>query len=232
MRGSTLREIGSRYGLSYERVRQLFHQHGLVSRNIRIDSVRRYERLVEAWEHDETIVEAYKRLGNVGLVVKDTGLGRGQVETVLSKFTHRDTYRNRGGTPKGRFRYSDESIKGYMRDAAAQFGQPLTIAAYNKYADGKAVPTNLTIMHRFGSWREACEAAGITSNEYRARRKVFTAELCAEALRQCARDQDGVIPSYMRYAKWAKGSDGPSAPTVRNRFGSWSQALKATFPED
>lgn len=232
LRGGTLRSIGREYGLSYERIRQLFQQHDMVHDSIRMDGVRRYERLVEAWERDEEIVDAYKRLGNAGSVVDQTGLKRTQVDAVLASFDQRATYRNRGGTRKGRVRYTDDTIKEYLRNAASECGQPLTIAAYNRFADGKNYPTNLTIMHRFGSWHAACEAAGVGANQQRARKQVFDRESCIQALQQCSQDDNGVLPSYMRYHKWVNEQDGllPSAPTIRNRIGSWTEALKEAFP--
>lgn len=204
----------------------------MVPRSVRMDSVRRYERMLEAWERDEEIVAAYKKCGNVNSVIEDTGMNRYQVDTVLSTFKHRASYRNRGGTQKGRVRYPDESIMENLRTAAEECGQPLTIAAYNKFADGKGYPTNLTIMNRFGSWRAACEAAGVKANEQRPRRRVFDRDDCIAALQQCSMASNGVIPSYMRYVEWAKANKyAPSAPTVRNRLGSWKEALQAAFEE-
>ena len=230
VRGGTLRSIGRDYNLSYERVRQLFQEHGLVSDSVRMDSARRYERILEAWERNDEIIDSYKLSGNADAVVQDTGLRRAQVDTVLGAFKQRATYRNRGGTQKGRVRYSDSTIMENLRTAAEECGQPLTISAYNKFADGKGYPTNLTIMNRFGSWHAACEAAGVKANQQRPRRRVFDAEDCIAAIRQCTEENDGVVPSYMRYVDWAKGnSQAPSAPTIRNRLGSWKEALEAAF---
>lgn len=233
MSGKTLRDIGKQNNLSYERVRQLFNQYDLVPRRTRIDSVRRYERMVEAWERKDEIIDAYKRLGNVHSVVEETGMRRKQVEMVLGHFKHRATYRNRGGTQRGSYRYSSESIKESLREAAKQYGQPLTVVAYTRYAEGKPCPTNLTVMNRFGSWRAACDAAGVESNRRNYRELMFDNQACADALRKCAKDRDGTVPSYTAYDAWARkqSNRAPSGATIRKRFGSWSQALESVFTE-
>jgi len=232
LEGGTLRAIGRKHDLSHERVRQLFEQHGFKPRLVRIDSVKRYERTLEAWEQEDAIIDAYKRNGNVGDVVDELGVSRADAEEVLHSFDHRSSYRSRGGGGCPR-RYTNDQIEQFLRIAA--IGKPLTVAAYQTLrAKGRSVsrftapiPTALTIIKRYGTWKLACDAAGVAANPSRTSKAGFTPDRCIESVRACAMDM-GNVPSYMEYSQWSKKSgakDTPSGATVRYRCGGWSNAI-------
>jgi transposase len=77
--GLSNREIGERFGLSAERIRQLLVSYGVVSRPA---GQRRFEAAVRGRE--EEIVAAYLRLGNEADVARETRLDEVHVRRVLS----------------------------------------------------------------------------------------------------------------------------------------------------
>lgn len=98
-------------------------------------------------------------------------------------------------------------------------------------ADGRSRPVSaLLTQRRFRTWREACESIGaragrspVVPNEV-----VYTPEQAAVAVsRYIAETGD---TTYAGYVEWAKAHPGqPSGPTVRNRYGKWSEARRAAL---
>lgn len=96
-----------------------------------------------------------------------------------------------------------------------------------------------TILKRSsGSWNAALQSAGLAVSA-RARPSGFgTARFTAEQFRAALRDftgggaREGFTTSYQSYLDWRKlqqqrgRTDLPSGPSIRNSYGSWSEALK------
>ncbi|MDO5025250.1 MAG: 5'-methylthioadenosine/S-adenosylhomocysteine nucleosidase [Trueperella sp.] len=96
-------------------------------------------------------------------------------------------------------------------------------------------PTSQTVIKRFnGYWNDALEAIGLRARRGRARGGLkFTNADYLKALRMYAdssRAQE-YKPSFNGYTRWLKDSGNygklPSGAAIRQRFGSWKNALKA-----
>lgn len=87
---------------------------------------------------------------------------------------------------------------------------------------------------RFGRWNAALTRARLQPrpsprDRFAARR--YSDEQLVAAL-QAAAGADAYPPSLASYRTWTRHHlDAPSASTLRLRFGSWSAALDAAFPE-
>jgi hypothetical protein len=111
----------------------------------------------------------------------------------------------------------------------------LTTSGYNQFArdrsfaDGRPWPTYQTHFHRFGSWRGALLAAGLSANPSSAMagQRIFDKSHCIDAIRHVRREV-GAVPTASEYESMARASSGalPSLATVRTRCGSWSEALR------
>lgn len=127
-------------------------------------------------------------------------------------------------------RWSDEAIFAAMRSVAAGDGTLST----DRYHDaqqraGSALPSRVLICHRFDTWHKAVDLAGLRrAAEHRGgpvRR--FDRDVCVAALRH-AGDALGQLPSYSEYLAYRalEEPELPSAPIIRVRCGSWTQALR------
>jgi hypothetical protein len=135
-------------------------------------------------------------------------------------------YRDRRPRPQA---HSDEALLDCLRAAAADIGEPLTVSGYNAHArDGGGCPTSQTHINRFGSWRQALQAAGLAAHPASgvAGRGRFTAASCAAAVAACAK-RLRKTPTALDYQAYA--ADRPSRPslsTVRKVCGGWEEALR------
>lgn len=225
--GKTLRELGAEHGVTYERVRQLFKQYELPTKKFKRQTLRRYEQEFEAWQRRDEIIEAYKKVGTVDDTARTVGIPRQYVGPVISTYELRHLYRKKGEAAS----YDEDYILTSLQRAAQLCGEPLTIPAYRKVAPANDFPADLTVIRAFGTWRDACERAGVRANPSEGPRAgAITVDQCLAALRECATDIKHV-PSYSEYNKWAKDNKRPSGPTVRVKIGPWRFALTLAFDE-
>lgn len=123
----------------------------------------------------------------------------------------------------------DLIVADLVRVAALPGGSPLTGAFYDaNRSDG--VPGAGRLIQRFGSWKAACEAAGVPSND--ASRRTYgtkwTDDLLLGWVRQYLDDPESSA-SYKQLQDWLKErkSEGaPSGQTVRNRLGTWNEIVE------
>ena len=196
--GATLREVGVKYGISRERVRQLFQAAELKTRSPTEAGARR-------------AMEA----------------GGEKTESKKTRAGRRSTWTKK--------KYTDRELIFCLREASEAIGGVLTTAAYNGFAktqefpDGRSWPSHQTHFHRFGSWREALQAAGLRANPTSAiaGKRLFEVGHCIDAIRHAQRELRRV-PSVNDYEHIARESNGalPSSATIRNRCGSWSEAVR------
>lgn len=241
MQGASLRELGERYEISHEGVRQLFILNGLETRRARKQTVDRYATQYAAWNAKAEIWELYRKHGNIEDVAEAMEMPAALISPVVDRMPMREVYTNRGSGP----RYTKEEVYAVLREVAKIKGEPLTNPAYqeaveehNRLGNGKW-PTRPTIVAVCGGFAQACKAAGVKHNPARGvRRDSFTIEDCHVAIRQCLAAL-GRIPRYEDYEKWArKRKSAPSGATVRIKAGSWrvavGEALRTSgvgFPE-
>lgn len=123
--------------------------------------------------------------------------------------------------------YTDEQILTALRAAAGLVAGPLSHGRYDALAHAVGGPSSARVIQRFGSWRRACEAAGVESGtpsrDYDRR---WDRASVTDAVAQFLADEDD--GTYAGYQSWAKGhSERPSGATVRNVLGSWNDAKAA-----
>ncbi len=227
--GATLEEVGERFGITRERVRQVFREAGISTRSLQQTYALRREQLIQA--KTDQIRSAFLVSGDMAAISRSLKVPHSAVRDVVRAYWPMPIRRRR--TPSKR-RYETTEILALLREADQAVEGRLTESAYRRYSsgrrmsDGRSWPSSHTILARFGSWRRAQQAAGLkvarpVPNRMKPR---FSEEDCLVALRLAAEDL-GSPPTATAYRALAKASDGalPSEMTVRSRLGFWQDAL-------
>lgn len=230
--GMSLDDIGKEFDLTRERIRQLLKAHGgptaAVVRAIRVAKAE------EAEQARAEVVAAALRaaLREAGPMSVDHAAERAGLDSdEASRFWPEDLAHLRlWGGGHGENRWSNEEILHAIREAAL-YEYPLTTSAYSELLSvgqfqGPSLPS---IGHRFGSWTAACDAAGVVPGP--TRRDNYESKWSDDDLLKIVRRYllDPNVPnSSHRFDEWkrAHAPDGPSAPTLRIRFGSWTEVKR------
>lgn len=226
--GLSLEEVGRRFGVTRERVRQIFGEAGLPTRSNAETHALRRQRLIH--EKGDAIRKAFLASGDIESVAQELGVPHAATKAIVRELVpEADLFRRRGPS---RRRYETDELLRYLREAheacEGRFGED----AYRSYAANRRTvndhpwPSPYTVRARFGSWARALVAAEIRSTPVRgASRPRISEDECLEALRAAAREL-GRPPSAAAYKQMARSAKGfPSEMTVRARFGSWRDAL-------
>ncbi len=229
--GATLGEVADQFGVSRERVRQLFRNAGLPTRSVADTHAIQRDRAIR--EREQEICEAYAESKDIDDVIRQIDASRSVITTVVDTHFAQAERRGRKAMPR---KYSNDELISCLKQVSAALGGVITTAEYTKYArgqrfgDGRPWPTHQTHFKRFGSWRNALAAAELRSNPTSAisGQMLFEQAHCIDALRAVKR-QLGKVPTAAEYGVSARGSGGalPSLATVRNRCGTWTAALSA-----
>lgn len=115
--------------------------------------------------------------------------------------------------------YTDDELIDALKRAAGTLGRT---PSKDEMESMDGLPSVWTYQHRFGSWSAALERAGIRPRQAPARTRYSDEELIA-AIRRAA-DELGKAPT-MKEMALLEGV--PSPLTFRDRFGSWTSAIKA-----
>jgi hypothetical protein len=167
---------------------------------------------------------------DVDAVAEELGLPRPLVAATVRGLTPAERRKPKAARKK----YSRDELISFLQIASKALGGVLSAQAYTDYArsrrtsDGRPWPTHQTHALRFGSWRAAVIAAGLTANPPSpiAGQTIFEEGHCIDALRAAARAL-GHVPTAEDYEAFAKASNGalPSGATVRQRLGTWYESL-------
>ncbi len=234
--GATLEDVGARFGLSRERVRQIFSAQGWKIRSVsevaalhRAAEIALAPDIIELYAQLDDVRQVADRLGVSQVVARDV-LSAAEFENPEPASTRRRKHGNSGK------RYSDEELLRCLTDASKKLGGVLTTSAYGEFIrgrslpDGRPWPTHQALQLRFGSWRDALCRAGLLANPSSpiAGQRIFETGHCIDAIRHVAREL-GHAPSANEYDRAARASSRglPSLATVRNRCGGWLEALRA-----
>ncbi len=232
--GLTLDGVAGQFGVTRERVRQLFVAHGFRTRSVAETAALRRQQAMD--QHRRQIIdllgagaashEVAQRLSVPAQIVRDVR-DEDPSRRRLAAFR-----RNTKTRPTPRF--SDEEIVECLRTASVEIGGVLTTAEYTSFArlrkfpDGRRWPSHQTPALRFGSWRAALQRAGLEANPPSAiaGQRLFTREHCVDAILEVEREL-GHPPTAAEYERTAGSSRGvlPSLATVRHRCGGWQHAL-------
>ncbi len=218
--GHTLQAIGDSLGLTREMIRLIVKANsGPSARTVRVN--REVKKQKEA-------LAAFKDLGTTDVNTLAAHLDEkpGRVRKLLGKQAKK--------LPKGRMNhekiYSDEDLLTILRLSAEKIGGPLTCNAYRKLG---IQPTVAIFIGRFGTWKNACDKAGVTPG--RAVRSNYTRAHSEE-------DMLAFVASYLAdprtngsadgYEEWQRKVDGaPSLTLIRQRIGKWND-IKARLVKE
>ncbi len=240
--GMTLREVGIQLNISGERVRQI-----LAKRNIRIKDIRTERtKLIESTksEINEWVITHpgcfWEEISEVfGIPIDKVG---SLTNPKSSKFIVRLNKNERSSANRKFSR--DEMLKAIqeafqMRNPMSSYYavstmRPLTGPYYEKLRKSKAIdgPSQMRILQVFGTWRKACELAGVESvaavrNSYDLN---WTREQLVTSLATFLVSSDS--HSIDSFDEWCRLDDArPSSGTIRNQVGPWSSAKREALME-
>lgn len=120
-------------------------------------------------------------------------------------------------------RFSAEELLAGLGCVASRLGRAPSGAEYDRLARELELASLATVVIRFGAWRTALSAAGLTAvaSSGRVYAPRWSAAACRRALESVA-DQLGSPPRYSRYVQLAAERDDlPSGATVRQKLGLW-----------
>ena len=218
--GHTLQAIGDSLNLTREMIRLIVKANaGPSASTVRVNR--------EAKKQKKAL-DAFRDLGTADVETLAAHLDEkpGRVRQLLGKQAKK--------LPKGRANFekifSDEDLLTILRLSAEKIGGPLTCNAYRKLG---IQPTVAIFIGRFGTWKNACDKAGVTPG--RAMRSNYTRAHSEE-------DMLAFVASYLAdprtngsadgYEEWQRNVEGaPSLSLIRQRIGKWND-IKARLVKE
>ena len=223
-RGKSLGEIGEKFGVTRERVRQILLKSDAPS----FQEVKALRESIKADKLEEIRSSALERASKLPHKTIDEIAQELNVSAIELKRVLTPQESNLFARPlrSGSQKWSDQQIVDVLREAATlEF--PLTVKAYsNLLEDGFLKgPSAARISQRFRSWQNACDLAEVEAG---------TRSRPRDQSRWTDDDLYAAIILYLRlpqstgaardYDSWASDQDDvPSMGTLRNRLGEWNQ---------
>lgn len=120
--------------------------------------------------------------------------------------------------------FSDDDLLRALAAAAAELGEPLTVAAYDSWQRGRDdAASPALLVRRLGSWNAACAQAGVATNTTRSTSRRWS-EDDVVAVVAAYLAAPGASGTFADYSAWARDQDAaPSGATLRQRM-SWAEA--------
>ena len=224
--GASNRAIGKTVGMSAEAVRRSIKRAGkLDSGHIR---KLRAERLKGSIRETVTSMPG----SSLDEIAEKAGVSRIDVRRNLGRLGTKLVW-DQGTSPKVK-NWSDEQLLQALQ-AASTRSTPLTVAVYDELVTLEQIkgPTGQVFYLRFGSWKEACEAAGVQCGE--SARDNYTRKWSEIELREFvvkflfSPEHDGSLVEFQQWLK--KRPEAPSVATIRNRLGHWDSMKKKAIEE-
>lgn len=225
--GASIADIAEHLGVRRNAVSAYLHSAGVAD-------VARHKNALDASQRQHDVVAWIS--DNPGCSYKDiqeaTGLSHSTIQKYLVGSPVRNLIVDRRDIPQ---KYSNGDIRSAMRAVwremtTAEKADGLGAAQYDKQR-GTGTPTSSGIVLRYGSWAEACKAAGVT---HKARTRPGVREYDESELR------DALVrfvlavekPTIREYERWSKTQpDVPSAAVIRLRLGKWSDVLASALEQ-
>jgi DNA-binding CsgD family transcriptional regulator len=226
--GASNRMIGETVGMSAEAVRRsIMRADNLDSGHIRELRAARLEGSIR----DTAISMPGSSLDEIA---EKAGISRNVVRRKLTRLGTKLVWdvnrRNRSRVKK----WSDEQLLQALQTASTG-STPLTVTAYDGLVTRGDIkgPTGQVFFVRFGSWRKACEAAGVQCGE--SARDNYTREWSETDLEALvveflfSSEHDG---SFVEFQRWLdERPNYPSMATIRNRLGRWGSMKQKAVEE-
>lgn len=226
--GRSLQEIGQRFGLTRERVRQIIRDAGGPT-NEEAAAARREAARREREALREQILQLLRQTPGLpgDAVAEVLGVSTGEVRAALGD----DARRILVSTHRAPSVFADQDILDNLRQAAQEAGEPLTVRMYEEARVSFGGASAPLVLQRFGTWRDACVMAGVQHGQpvrthYERR---WTRDDLVDAVVEYLAE-DGSRGSFADYERWARRTAGkPSGQTIRTQLGTWSTAKTAAL---
>ena len=239
MEGKTLEEIGLSIDLSRERVRQIISKFGSDITFPEITEMRRKEKEDELRGIAIEISANWSsyRKYDFPTLAKEYKLSVPIIRQIVTKVQH--AYLSANVEPHIEKQWTAEDCIEVLK-VAATFAFPLTVLEYRKLRESNSIsgPTLAIFVQRFGSWADACSAAGVEAgNALREYNSNWSDPDLLRIVRQFLWETREPSWSIQNYDDWRAGHESqfPSSGSLRNRLGTWSEirvlALEADLPE-
>lgn len=219
--GLTLKEIGQILGISRERVRQiLLVKGGPSNQEVSLAKQNRSKLRTEVIQKQvQSIMD--QGIFQMSVIEAKINLPRGKIRAAIGPELASKIVRS---SQQRKF-WTDERIIDSIRQAAT--GLPLI--STKQYGDALRAgtisgPTLAVIFHRFGSWKSACDLAGVNCREVTGRPKA-TSRIHAISDLLAFLNQVSGSATASKYERWASSNKKVSLGTIRNLFGSWASAV-------
>jgi hypothetical protein len=239
MQGKTLEEIGLSFDLTRERVRQIISKFGPGLDFPNITELRNREKKEKLTSIANEISANWNsfRKYDFAMLAREYNLSIAVIRQVVTKVQHAYLSANEESHIE-KLWTADDCIK--VLKEAATYSFPLTVLEYRRLIESKSIigPTFPIFCSRFGSWADACAAAGVeTGIALREYDSVWSDSDLVRIVRQFLWETRDASWSIQNYDKWRIGHESqmPSTGSLRNRLGTWSEirvlALEANLPE-
>ncbi|MEX3565698.1 homing endonuclease associated repeat-containing protein [Micrococcus endophyticus] len=223
--GSTLAEIGERFGRTRERVRQLIRDEAGYStkelkayRELLADEEFRMKRAAAvSWSERHVGVP-------ISVASQDLSLSQQELRRLLGKrvkfhLGEAKPRKTSSATP-------DEVLLSALREFYEETGETAA-QSFTQWSRSHGVPTHQTVANRFGGWNAALERAGIAVTDRRRSRSKYSDAELVEALVDA---WSSATPprTYLELSDWLSARPGmPSAALIRNRLGVGFEEMRA-----
>jgi Mor family transcriptional regulator len=239
MKGKTLEEIGLSFNLTRERVRQIISKFGSDINFPKAAELRRNEREIEI---RAIAVEISANWGlfrkySFAKLAKEYNLTIQELKQIVTKVQH--AYLSANEESHIEKQWTSEDCIEVLKEAAT-YAFPLTVLEYRRLIKSKTIigPTFPIFCSRFGSWADACAAAGVeTGIAQREYDSAWSDSDLIRIVRHFLWESTDTSWSIENYDKWRASHESqmPSIGLLRNRLGTWSEirvlALEADLPE-
>ncbi|SFA56422.1 Sigma-70, region 4 [Rhodococcoides kroppenstedtii] len=225
----TLEEVGQIEGITREAVRQRLKRLGLEPRTLAETKLARERRAISLRSLE--IRSKFLDSRNVDETASALNLPSSWVRKCLAETI--PDYEVLARAPRRPSKkYTNNELFESLKAAAARTVGNLTAASYDEYVraestlpDGRARPGKQTMLLRYGSWREALLAAGLTPNPHSGPAKDFDEVAAVQSVVDYWRAVGGP-PTVEGYDEWQRHRIGyPSSATIRKLTGSWNLLL-------
>lgn len=221
--GATLQELGGRFGVTRERIRQILGKETPWSstdisnalRGLRAARLAEHERAALAWSTAHPGAPVSKGVAALGM----------SEQQVLERLGRRRSRHQPAGRKKtSSTRRSDDQILSDLRAYHLETGKT-TAAGFTDWARDNEVPGPQTAAIRFGTWNDALRAADLAQAMGNKRSNITDEDMWA-ALVSLVQAPDGGTTAVVA-EEWLAAREGaPSLALIRQRLGmSWSEIV-------